>query len=464
VDVTVRWRLADVVFGLCVGLASAVSSALVVFAQSPPETVQLVIRGGTLLPMTGDMPQADAVSAIVIHDGRIQRIIRAGDATPIPAAAQTIDARALFILPGLIDSHVHFRTWFPEIFLHYGVTTLMDTGPCGIDCTEDPNAFILRYKKALNTGQMKGPTLFVTGMKLNGPEGVAEPHSYRLRSVDEVSEKIAFLAGLGVDAIKAEEKLPLEFRRRLVEEATRRGLPVVGHSKDARESISVGMRFIEHMYPIAMSLSGDPRALERGNEYLMDLSRAPELIELMVAKQVYLNPTLVGGFALISDRRRQYADEDARLMTTALFQAVPAEVRARIPKSPLRADDYPAEKRKQLAESYRKVQEFLRAFHVKGGRILAASDATTNSMPGLATHREIQLLVDAGLPPYAALLGATRYAAELMRQQDAIGTVEVGKQADLLVIGADPLADISASQRIRYVIRKGTIERSSPKH
>lgn len=78
----------------------------------------------------------------------------------------------------------------------------------------------------------------------------------------------------------------------------------------------------------------------------------------------------------------------------------------------------------------------------------------------LPTHREMELLVEAGLPPYAALLGATRYPAEMIRKQHLIGTVQQGKQADLLILPANPLNHISATQEPEYVIRKGNIVRS----
>lgn len=174
-----------------------------------------------------------------------------------------MEANGRFILPGLIDAHVHFQPWFPEIVLRYGITTLLDTGPCGADCGDDPNQWVLRFNRALN-GSMRGPTLYVTGMKLAGHEAKHENHTYRLHNIDELSTRVDLLARLGVDALKAEEQLPVEFRRRLVEEAERRGLPVVGHSREVRESIAAGMRFIEHMYPLAFSLSGDPAALQRG--------------------------------------------------------------------------------------------------------------------------------------------------------------------------------------------------------
>ncbi|MCZ6767973.1 MAG: amidohydrolase family protein [Acidobacteriota bacterium] len=440
------------IFGRCsrLGTESSVSSA------------DLVIRNGFLLDMVSDQPQLKPIKGLVISGEKIQKIVPADSSESLPEAPLVIEAGSSYILPGLIDAHVHFRSWFPEIFLHYGVTSLMDTGPCGPDCEEDPNEWILRHQRALDDGSRKGPTLYITGMKLDGPDGKTDNHIYRLQSLDEISTKIDFLARLGVDAIKAEEDLPVDFRKRIIEEASKRGLPVVGHSRDAIESINVGMRFIEHTYPIARALATDPELayqLGRSSEHLIDMNRVPEMIDLMLENQVYLNPTLMGRFRFFSERRFQYSREDKELLSQELFQAIPEEYRSRLPDSHLRAETMPPEERRMHEKAYENVKVLLKQFSSKGGLLLAASDALETSMPGLWTHREVQLLVDAGVTPYAALLGATRYPAELMRKQDLIGTVQVGKQADLLIVTANPLQDIAATQDIEYVIKKGIIER-----
>lgn len=93
----------------------------------------------------------------------------------------------------------------------------MDTGSCGSDCGEDPNEWILRFKRALN-GSTRGPTLYVTGMKLAGQEAKHENHTYRVREPDELSTRIDLLARPGVDGLKPQEQLSVEFRRRLMEE------------------------------------------------------------------------------------------------------------------------------------------------------------------------------------------------------------------------------------------------------
>ncbi|MCZ6753593.1 MAG: hypothetical protein O7E51_17405, partial [Acidobacteria bacterium] len=236
-------------------------AALLVTGCSGPTGVEsvadLVIRGGQLLDMTSNEPSVRPIKGLVISGGKITRIIAADSSEQLPDALEVIEAGTNIVMPGLIDAHIHFRLGVPEPALHYGVTTVMDTGPCGAPCGDDPNAFIIGHAKTVNAPDADGPTMYYTGNKLDGPDGIEALEIYRLQSLEEIPQKIDELVELGASGIKVEENLPPEYRRKIMEEANRRGLPVVGHSRDARESISVGMKFIEHMNPIARSVATD---------------------------------------------------------------------------------------------------------------------------------------------------------------------------------------------------------------
>jgi imidazolonepropionase-like amidohydrolase len=414
----------------------------------------LLIRGGRLLDLTSEQPNVRAIKGLVVGNGRIDRIIAADSDEQLPSAREVIDAGDNVVMPGLIDAHIHFRPWVPEPALHYGVTTVFDTGPCGADCGDDPNGFITGHAKALNAPPANGPTMYYTGMKLDGPDGIEALEIYRVQSLEEIPEKVDWLLGLGASGIKVEENLPADFRGKVVEEASRRGLPVVGHSKDARESIAVGMKFIEHMDPIMNVVAKD------GRDDQVDFAKAQELIRLMVENEVYLNPTLVGRYGAVSPRAQEFYEEDKKLLETGVFAKVPESHRERYLNGSLSAQNLSSEEKARRVRGYENVQRFIREFSEQGGLLLAATDMGNSRMPGIALYREMQLIVDAGVPPYKALLGATRYAAAMMKKADLIGTLEPGKQADILLLNSDPAEQIAAVKDIRYVIRKGKIVRA----
>ena len=424
----------------------------------------LVIRGGQLLDMTSDGPNVRPIKGLVVSDGKIVRIIAVGSSEELPNATEVIEAGTNTVMPALIDSHIHFRPGVLEPALRYGITTVMDTAPCGAQCGDDPNGFIVEHAKLANGPDANGPTMFYTGVKLDGPDGFEALEVHRLQSLEEISEKIDELVQLGASGIKVEENLPPEYRRKVMEEADRRGLPVVGHSRNARESISVGMRFIEHMYPISRSVATDleKAAKEADPADQMDFDKVQELIQLMVRNDVYLNPTLLGRYGAMSPRVEEFYDEDQRLLETELFSKVPKEIVARYLNNGRPRNDMPPEERARREKGYANVQRFVREFSEQRGLLLAGTDMGNSRIPGISIHREMQLFVDAGVPPYKALLGATRYAAEMMRKADMIGTMEEGKQADILVLGSNPVEAIAATQDLRYVIRKGKIVRFSP--
>ena len=433
-------------------------------AGSPAEesAADLVIRGGQLLDMVSDAPNVRPIKGLIVSGGKISRIIAADSSEELPNAPEVIEAGSNIVMPGLVDAHIHFRPGVAAPALHYGVTTLMDTGPCGAPCGDDPNGFIVEHAKAVNALGPDGPTMYYTGVKLDGPDGIEALEIYRLQSLEEIPEKIDWLVGLGASGIKVEANLPPEYRRKIMEEANQRGLPVVGHSRDARESISAGMKFIEHMYPIARSVAADPEkaAKDADPSDQMDFSKVEEFIQLMVENEVYLNPTLLGRYGAMSPRAPGFYEEDKQLLETEAFATLPEETGARYLERGLASGDMPAEEKAKREKGYENVQRFIREFSEQGGLLLAATDMGNSRMPGISLHREMQLFTDSGVTPYKALLGATRYPAEMIKKADRIGTLEEGKQADILILGSNPADDIAATREIRHVIRMGKIFRA----
>ena len=442
-------------------------------ATTSTANADLVILGGMLLDMVADEPEPVPIKALVVRDGKIDRIIAADSDDAIPETAATIDAGSGFILPGFIDAHVHFRPWLPDASIwkrassYYGITTLFDTGPCGDHCAEtgqEANEWIRAYKDFMNSSaETDGPTLYMTGRRIQDLDG-AHPLGEKLSSRNEIVAYLDRLVELGVDGVKVESTLPPDLRATVVEEAGARGLPVVGHSRDANESIAAGMKFIEHMWPITSSIAAsDPgeKFVSPKHDYLLDLDKAPGLIESMVDNGIYVNPTMLGRYGYFADSMQAEAAVDFRSFEFGgLFSDMPEPDKEGVRSWWARAADWDTERLQSHKDGLARVQGFLQLFSEAGGRVLAATDSGEDKLVGIGLHREMKLLADAGITPYRVLLGATRWPAEMTYKDESIGTIEEGKQADIAIFAADPSANIDNTRDLLYVIKSGTVLRS----
>jgi Amidohydrolase family/IPT/TIG domain len=122
------------------------------------------------------------------------------------------------------------------------------------------------------------------------------------------------------------------------------------------------------------------------------------------------------------------------------------------------ADARTPEEKAEFQKGYKKVQEFLRKFVAAGGRLYSGTDSASATVPGLSLHHEMQLLVDAGIPPIRAIQSSTLWAAQMARMDKTIGSVETGKVGDIVILAADPLADIHNTQSVERVIKGGVVQ------
>lgn len=433
-------------------------AALLAGCSRPAPKAQLVISGGTLLDMAGDEPQPKPLKGVVVNGGKIDRVILAGEPGALPEAETTVDATGQYVLPGLIDAHVHFRPWHPRPSLAWGLTTLHDTGPCGAECgVDDPNAWIVGLARKVNAADSDGPTLYYTGKKLDGPEGKTDIEVTRLATIDDVVPRIEELVKLGAHSIKAEEYLPPDFRTRIIQESDKRGMAVVGHSANAQVSIDAGMKFIEHMYPIGRALATDPAKAEKDPDpmHMIDTSKIGDFTQKMADARVYLNPTLLGRYSNMSPRAREFAAEAGQWLNAPLYAELPKDLHKGLVDRYLSAEKMKPADLARAQKGFANVNAVVKEFAARGGHLIIGSDTSSGRVPGLAFHQEMRMMADAGVPNYRVLLAATRWSAELMRKDSEIGTVAPGKQADLVILSADPVADIANSRKITTVIRQG---------
>ena len=300
-----------------------------------------VLRGATLIDVTSSTRVANSV--VVMEDGRFRGVGREGQVN-IPDGAQVIDLTGKFLIPGLIDSHIHYRDWFGEIYLANGITSVLDQA--------NPTEWMLALKEAQQKGKLRMSRIFVTGNQLDGPllDSYSRDHGYLdtwvsggvpdqapsfpssgggvvysdagrnyktyISGAEDARFEVKRLIERGVDAIKVHHMLEPPVLKAIVLEAHRANLPVVGHRVDARELAELGMDFIEHTSPVAIATITDEQKLQdlRDGRLLdpnpyMDPKAFPGLFRTLVSKKIYWNPTLSGTYRGVSPKRKQFRAE-----------------------------------------------------------------------------------------------------------------------------------------------------------
>ncbi|MBI4481362.1 MAG: amidohydrolase family protein [Acidobacteria bacterium] len=467
-----------------VALFFVVGCAVTASAWAQTAESTLVLEGATLISPERGAPLVD--SLVIVRGNRIESVGALGS-VQYPADAQVLRLGGKYLIPGLIDSHIHYRDWLHDLFLVNGTTTVIDMG--------NTLEWTVAVKEGIAKGKIRGPRMFVTGDRLDGTwadhyqvehgfldrwasgsigreleptrmvrEYTIDEHRYFVRTPAQGRERVRRMVNGGADAIKVHHKLEPEVLKAITDEAHKLGRPVVGHGLDAREMVDLGMDFIEHMAPVAIATITDREKLKQlqegkilGSFHLMDPAAFPDVIRKMVNKNVYLNPTLSGTGRGVNHRRKEYEREYREYFSQPGLRYIPPVYVQNFLDEFAFYDRITPEQARMLEEGYKKIETFVRAFSQAGGKLLAGSDPVTTGIPGLGIHQEMELMVDAGVSPTEALKSATLYAAELIHKEKELGTVEAGKLADLVVLGGNPLERIDNTQKVERVILDGKI-------
>lgn len=447
---------------------AAVLSAAALAAAAPALPAQ---ESGTLA-LTGVAvidTEAGAVlenRTVLIEDGRIASVTR-GDAAP--PGVPVIDGRGLFLAPGLIDTHVHVRhPAAPEIllpqFIANGVTGVRDMAS---GCEGEPEegdvclAELREWRERIETGDMVGPRLLaLSSPPLNPPWDAEIPEEQARAVVRRYAER-------GAEVIKTYFRLSPEVFAWIAEEAGRQGLDVGGHiplRMTAAEASEAGLRSLEHARDFLFDCfagSAEFRRTAMSQNPPVDVMRAmvddhdealcAAEFETLVRNDTWYVPTHV------TRRMDAYAD-DPEFRDDPRRKYIPSFAWEEWQEDADRmvALDPSPEGRRIMRGFYEEGLEITGRAHRAGVGIALGTDAgDTYVFPGSGAHDELGELVKAGLTPAEALAAATVRAAEFLRVEDEYGTVEAGKRADLLLLGANPLEDIANTRAIEMVIFDG---------
>ncbi len=403
----------------------------------------MAIVGGTLIDGTNAAPVPDAV--VVIDKGRI---VAAGPraTVKIPQGAQTIDAHGKFILPGLWDMHAHFEQveWGP-IYLAAGATTVRDCG--------NEFEFITAVRDAIAAGRGLGPRLELAGIV----DGTGK-YALGVARVD-TPEQAKFWVDKYHDAnfqqMKIYSSVKLEELKDVADEAHRLGMTVTGHIPEginAYQAIEAGQDQINHVQYVADIMhapvpDGAPRRAKIEAAAHIDLNspEAQRAIAFLVEHHTVVDPTLaIFEFETANTSHRPESFEPGVLRVAPELQQQLVDV----------GPPPPAEIAALINAYVAKDIEIVGALHKAGVPIVAGTDQT---VPGFSLYREIELYVQAGFTPLEAIQAATIVPARVMKLDTELGTVEAGKRADLIIVGANPLESIHNIRKVETVVTDGVL-------
>ncbi len=390
------------------------------------QTADTVLNNGKIYTVNDRQPQAEAVA---IKDGKFIRVGSNEDVKHLIAdATNVVDLQGMSVLPGIIDTHVHLMSWVAkkgqlatrrflddqvrknlDECLEHGVTTIKSIG--------DPIDMILAVREDLQTGKRRGPRLLVVGPILTSPGGHpieffckgnpwCRKQSYVELDSDEAARKAVhslakeknvdaiklFCDDREIKGVKPLTKLKEDIMRSIIDEAHKYGLRATVHAPLEEDAIV---------------------AIRSGADGVEHLPKTPlvgnRLANILNEKHAFVVPTLA-------------ISEVSSLTTPEMFEQKMANVLL---------------------------------LHKKGVRIAAGSDTAYDLELGSTTIRELELMVEAGLPTDAVIRAATHDAAEHLGLLDKIGTVEEGKMADLIIVDGDPMLQIKALRTVNRVIQSG---------
>lgn len=389
----------------------------------------VVFRNVNVVSMTS--PKVAEKQTVVVRDGKIESV---GKRAKVPQGAKVVDGTGKYLMPGLAEMHGHIPPpnsppgVIEDVLLLYlanGITTVR--GMLGHD-----GQLELRAKTA--SGELVGPTLYLAGPSFNGNS---------VNSVQEAIDKVKAQKEQGWDLLKVHPGLSRAEYDAMAKTAKEVGMRFAGHVPE-----DVGLiHALESGHETFDHIDGYVEYLE-GDKGLVDPKKLAEVVQQTKAKGAWIVPTSALWEVLYSaiplDTLRAYPE----------LKYVP--VTAVNSWSKMYEDRLTQIPREAAANVLANRRTILRALHEGGVKILMGTDAPQQfSIPGFSLHRELLRMREAGMTAYDILVSGTVNVGQYFAKQDSFGTIEAGKRADLVLVDANPLTDITNVSKISGVMARG---------
>lgn len=390
----------------------------------------------TVVPMDGD--QVLAGHTVLVQGDRISAV-GPSSRVRIPDGATRIDGRGRFLMPGLVDLHVHqagprdIQLALLEMYVVNGVTTI-------VNLRGTPEH--LAFRREIAERRVLGPTLYTAGPYVNEPFVV---------TADSVEQEVIAQKRAGYDFIKLHGDLSRDAYARLNSVARREGIRVIGH---APRNLGIDALFAERQFAIAHAEEFLYDTLNRSRDVDLPLfePRIPDLTRRMADAGIWQMTTLTAykNIGLMAENLdRVLARPEMRYLPQA----------ARVGWGPATnpyTRRFGPDKAPGIFARLALQQKLIRGFDSAEVKLLLGTDGfNTGTVPGWSAHDELDELVAAGLSPYRALRAATANAGEFLGATPCIGLVRTGCTADLLLLEANPLRDVRNARRAAGVMLRG---------
>ena len=388
-------------------------------------------------------------NAVLVDNGSIVTLLSPDDPRPSASSVTAVNAQGRTLLPGLWDMHTHLDQMSGPLNIANGVTSVRDLA-------NQPDS-LNRIIAEIGNGTLIGPTVHRAGI-IDGTGEFSGPTQAKVETEEDANKWVDFYADNGYSQIKIYSSVPVPLVEGMAQRAHDRDMRVSGHIPAgmwAEDAVRAGFDEIQHINMVFLNFYKDVTETRNPDRFIKVAERGADLdvngpdfkafVELLKTNNVVVDPTVAIFFDMFT-----HVPGEPKPTEKAIHERLPAQIARGSLKGGL---EIPEGQEKRYAASADMMLSVIKALYDAGVTLVAGTDA----LPGFALHSEMELYVSAGIPAMDVLRLATLGAAEVVGSDGALGAIEPGMRADLILIDGKPDQRISNIRNVDWVMRGGTM-------